>query len=289
MRRFFTLSILLCLASYTALAQDSSSTSQPPPPPPMRSLVAPQDDVPPFSRMSFGAGVSPLGIGFQVSTDLDSHLNVRGIGNVFSYSTTLTSSGIPFSAALNLDSGGAMLDYYPFHHGFRLSGGALFVNRNGATATASIPGGTSITINNQTYYSANTNPATGATPLAGAGSLTLNTTTPSAVLTTGWGNPVKRSGHWDFPVEIGVAFIGTPKVNLALSGWACTDQTQLFCANIASPTNPIAQQFQANLSTQIAKWNSNISGLDTYPIVSFGVAYSFRVRSYQVRKRRLAG
>jgi hypothetical protein len=229
--------------------------------------------------MSFGAGVSPLGIGFQVSTDLNAHLNVRGIGNVFSYSTSLTSSGVPFNAALNLDSGGAMLDYYPFHKGFRLSGGALFVNRNGATATANIPGGTSITFNNQTYYSANANPVTGATPLAGAGSLVLNTTTPSAVLTTGWGNHVKHDGHWDFPFEIGVAFIGTPKIDLALSGWACTDATQLNCANVADTSNPTAQQFQSNLSAQIAKWNSNISPLDTYPIVSFGVAYSFLTRS----------
>jgi len=274
MNRFLTAVLLVSLPSSALFAQQTGSPPTPP------SLVAPSDQLPPFSRMSIGAGISPLGIGFQVSTDLSAHLNLRGIGNVFSYSTSLTSNGIPFNASLTLGSGGAMLDYYPFHSGFRLSAGALFANRNGATATANIPGGTSFTINNQTYYSANANSTTGATPLAGVGTLTLNATTPSAVVTTGWGNHVKRSGHWDFPFEVGVAFVGTPKIDLALSGWACTDSTQLYCTNIASPTNPIALEFQNNLSAQIAKWNSNISGLETYPVVSFGVAYSFRVRPY---------
>ena len=235
---------------------------------------------PAFSRVSFGAGVSPLGIGLQVSTNLNAHLNIRAIGNVFKYNTTFTENGIPASADLNLASAGGLLDYYPWHAGFRLSGGVLFVNQNQLSATSSIAGGDSITLNGQTYYSANTNAVTGATPLNGSGSLYLHRTSPGAILTTGWGNHVKRSGHWSFPVELGVAFVGTPQVRVNLGGWACTDASQTYCTNIGDKTNPIAVDFQSNLNTQVSKWNSDLSALGSYPIASFGVAYSFQTRRH---------
>ncbi|MDR3771867.1 MAG: hypothetical protein P4L26_00890, partial [Terracidiphilus sp.] len=103
-------------------------------------------------------------------------------------------------------------------------------------------------------------------------------TKPAFTVTTGWGNMVKSTGHWSFPFEIGVAFIGAPSVNVNLSGWACTDQAQTQCSDISNPTNPIAQAVQSSLSTQVAKWTSDINPLKTYPIVSGGVAYSFRIR-----------
>jgi hypothetical protein len=171
-----------------------------------------------------------------------------------------------------------MVDYYPFHVGFRLSGGLLFVNHNAVNATASIPGGDSITLNGTDYYSASANPATGATPLYGHGSLALNKQSPGFMVTTGWGNHVKRSGHWTVPVEIGVAFVGTPKVTTAISGWACTDAAQTLCTNIADPANPIAQEFQSNMNAQVTKWNNDVEWLKSYPIVSVGLAYSFNIR-----------
>jgi hypothetical protein len=269
-------------ACCTVFAQGPDSSSQtvlPQSPQPAPAKIS-QYEVPPLSRMSFGAGLSTLGIALQASTDINAHLNVRGVGNAFTYSTSFNTSGIPISANLNMGTGGVMLDYYPFHVGFRLSGGALFVNQNKASATADIPAGNSFTLNHQTYYSANANAATGTSPLTGTGTLALNTTKPGGILTTGWGNHVKRSGHLAFPVEIGAAFVGAPKVNMALSGWACTDQAQTMCTDIASTSNPIAVQFQNDLNSQISKWNSNLNVLTAYPILSFGVSYSFQTRAY---------
>jgi hypothetical protein len=233
----------------------------------------------PFSRLSFGGGISDLGINMQVSTNVNQHLNLRAIGNVFRYSNSFTISGVPASANFNLGSAGGIVDYYPFHVGFRLSGGLLFVNRNEVNATADIPGGDTITLNDTDYYSANANPVTGATPLHGSGHLALNQTSPGFMVTTGWGNHVKRDGHWTVPVEIGVAFVGTPRVVTNISGWACTDATQTYCTNIADPANPIAQQFQANLNAQVSKWNNDIQWLKSYPIATVGIAYSFNIRS----------
>ncbi len=233
----------------------------------------------PFSRFGFGVGISPLGIGLQTATNINNHLNVRATGSFFNYNTSFTTSGITADAKLNLASAGAALDYYPFHAGFRLSPGVLFYNGNSLTATDTVAGGTSFTLNGDTFYSANANSATGATPAYGNASLGLNTTKPAFTMTTGWGNLVPRSGwHISFPFEIGAAFTGSPSLNATLAGWACHDQAQTQCVDLTS-NNPIALQVQNDLKAQIAKWTNDLSPLKIYPILSVGVGYSFNVRS----------
>ena len=233
----------------------------------------------PFSRVAFGAGFSPLGVQMALTTNLNQHFNLRSTGNLFSYSTSFTTSGIPANAKLNLKSAGTAVDIYPFHKGFRISPGLLFYNANQVTADASIPGGTSFTLNNQTYYSANANPTTGAKPVDGTGQMSLHTTNPAFTITTGWGNTLPRKGHWSFPFEVGVALTGAPSIKANLNGWACYDHAQTLCTDINSKTNPIALEIQSNLQTQVAKWTHDVEPLKTYPIASFGVAYSFGLGS----------
>jgi hypothetical protein len=232
----------------------------------------------PLSRIGLGVGISPLGIGLDLSTNLSRHFNLRGTGNFFNYSRTFTTDGISADAKLNFASAGASLDVYPFHGGFRISPGVLLMNQNQVTASTSVAAGTSFTLNDQTYYSANANAATGATPVVGSGTLGLNATKPALSITTGWGNTIQRKGHWSFPVELGVALIGDPTVKMNLSGWACYDKAQTMCTNIADPKNPIAIAIQSNLTAQVAKWKSDLEPLKTYPIASFGINYSFRIR-----------
>jgi hypothetical protein len=92
-------------------------------------------------------------------------------------------------------------------------------------------------------------------------------------MTTGWGNMISHRGHWSFPFEIGAAFVGAPVLNLALTGGqGCNAQGQN-CVNVA--TDPTVQ---ANLQAQIAKYKNDLSPFQYYPIISFGAAYSFRLR-----------
>jgi hypothetical protein len=242
------------------------------------SVINPMVRTEPFSRMAIGTGASPMGVRLQVATNLNDHLNLRTYGSMFDYTLNFTTSGIDSTAKLSLASAGAALDLYPFHAGFRISPGALFYNQNRFNASANVAGGTSFTLNNQTFYSANTNSATGATPVTGNALLNLHTSRPAFTITTGWGNMIPREGsHWSFPFEIGAAFIGDPALNVNLGGWVCADQAQTQCASLQS-TNPIAVSAQSNLQTQVAKWNNDLSPLKTYPIISGGIAYSFRIR-----------
>jgi hypothetical protein len=232
----------------------------------------------PLSQIAVSAGISPLGIQLQAATNLSGHLDVRGTGSFFNYSTNFNTSGIDATAKLNLSSVRASLDVYPFHSGFRISPGILLDNQNRVTAATDVPAGTSFTLNGQTYYSANANAATGATPVIGSGVLGLNTNKTAFTATAGWGNMARGNGHWSVPVEVGAAFIGAPTVKVNLAGWACYDQAQTECTDISNPTNPIAIAIQSNLTAQVAKWTSDMNPLKTYPIVSVGLAYSFHIR-----------
>jgi hypothetical protein len=233
--------------------------------------------VPPLSRIAIVGGFSPLGARVQVATNLNSFLDLRASGNYFDYSTNFTVDGISANARAALSSAGASLDVYPFHNGFRVSGGALFYNQNRLTATAAVPSGTSFKLNGDTFYSATANATTGATPISGNAYLSLHAIRPAFTVTAGWGNIIPRDGgHWSFPHEIGVAVIGAPTVDVNLGGFVCLDQTQAYCYNFA--TAPEAAPARADLQTQVAKWTKDLAPLKVYPIISFGIAYNFRIR-----------
>ncbi len=227
----------------------------------------------PFSRIAFGAGVSPLGINLMAATNLNRYLNVRATGNIFKYTINdLSTNGFTVDAKLNLASVGVSLDYYPFpKHGFRLSPGILFNNTNGADVNFTAQPGTSFSLDDFTYYSSQSN------PVHGIGNVGLHKQNPAFTITSGWGNIIPRAdGHWSFPFEVGVALIGDPVLNLALnSGQVCDAQGQN-CVDVA--TDP---DVQANLQAQIVKYRNDIEPLKTYPILSFGVGYSFHVRKVQ--------
>jgi hypothetical protein len=228
-----------------------------------------------FSHVALGFAISPLGAGVQAATNINDHLNVRASGNFLGLSTNFTTEGISATGKLNLASAGLSADFYPFRHGFRVSPGLLLYNGNHVSVNDNVSSGTSFTLNDQTFYSATGNSATGATPITGTARLNLNSTKPAFTLTTGWGNMIPHKG-WpiSFPFEVGVAFIGAPSLNAALNGWACADQAQTQCTNVAG-NNPIANQVQGDLHAQIGKWTSDLEPLKTYPIVSAGVAYCF--------------
>jgi opacity protein-like surface antigen len=226
--------------------------------------------VKPFSRIALSGGFSLMGINLQAATNLNRYLNARVTGNVFNYTASnISTNGFNVDAKLNFATAGASLDFYPFpSHGFRLSPGVLFHNTNAASATFTAQGGTSFTLDNYTYYASTTN------PVQGIGSFGLHAQNPAFTITTGWGNIIPRKGgHLSFPFELGVALIGSPTVNVALnSGQVCNAQGQ-YCVDVATD-----QDVQTNLQAQVAKYKNDLDPLKTYPIISFGMAYSFRVR-----------
>jgi hypothetical protein len=227
-------------------------------------------EVTPFSRLAFGGGISPLGINMQAAINVNRHMNVRGVGNVFNYTVNdISTNGLNINGKLNFATAGASVDFYPWaNHGFRLSPGAIFYNQNAVSADITVAGGTSFSLNDYTYYASSTN------PIKGNAGLGLNTRKQAFSMTTGWGNMIpRRGGHWSFPFEIGAAFTGSPTLHMALtSGQAC-DAQGFNCVNVA--TDP---DVQANLQAQITKYRNDINPFQYYPIISFGASYNFKLR-----------
>ena len=224
----------------------------------------------PFSRIAVGGGMSLMGLNMQVAVNANRFMNLRATGNYLNYSiNNIDENGFNIAGKLNFATAGASVDIYPFpNHGFRLSPGALFYNQNNVTANMNVTGGTKLTLNDVTYY------ASASSPITGIGSAGLNTTNPAFMMTTGWGNVFShRGGHWSAPFEIGAAMTGAPTVNMALTGGQACDQNGQNCVDAA--TDPT---MQANLQAQLTKVRKDVSPYSFYPIVNFGVAYSFNIR-----------
>ncbi len=234
----------------------------------------------PFSRLALEGGLGIGGINMQAAVEANRYLNIRGIGNYFSYSVNnfkvggSGSSGANVSGKLNLAEAGIALDYYPWpNHGFRLSPGVTLYNGNAASASGVMAAGSSITLASTKYYSEAAN------PMNINASVGLNTHKQTFTVTTGWGNMISRKGgHWAFPFELGAIFTGSPTVGLDLTGYGCTVQSDAAingesCVNMA--TNAPAQ---TNLSSQVAKYKNDLNSLKVYPILSSGVSYNFNIR-----------
>jgi hypothetical protein len=281
--------ITLLAAPACLLAQTTSSSSDPsqsyaasasqtiaPPVAKAPGFAAPA----PFSRLALEGGIGLGGINMQAAVEANRYLNIRGIGNYFTYSVNNVkiggsgSSGSDVSGKLNFAEGGVALDYYPWpNHGFRLSPGVTFYNENGASATGVMATGDSITLGSTKYYSEASN------NMNLNASLGLNAHKQAFTITTGWGNMIsRRGGHLSFPFEIGAIFTGAPTIGLNITGNGCTNQEDAqngggeSCVNMATNTSA-----QTNIQSQVSKYQNDLNPLKVWPIISIGVAYNFSI------------
>ena len=216
----------------------------------------------------FGLGVKVglLGAGAEVAARLNPHSNVRAGFNVLGYSRSFDKDGINYDGHLSFRTIEAHYDYYPWARSFHISGGLLDYIGNPITANALLPGapngGSSFTLGGQQYYT-QTNSA------FASGRVNFNQVSPT--VTFGWGNLVRENHHFTFPVELGIAFQGSPKSTLGVGGTVCTSPTDpSTCVNAA--TDPIVQ---SNVVSEQAKLNRSMKPFRFYPIISFGFGYKF--------------
>jgi hypothetical protein len=255
---------LSCIALQSGFAADAASIT------PETTAAAPQHKVKshistrPFSHLAIGANFGTQGAGLEMATTLSRKLNLRADASFFDYALSTTQNGINYNGTLNMRDARASVDFFPFGGGFRISGGMAAYNKLNLGANATVMQGQTITLNDTDYYSDPSDPMTG------TGSFAYHRKfAPTA--TIGWGNAIPRSGrHLSFPVEIGVAFTGTPTVDLGFAGSACSDTTYTSCGKVAS-----YDDFATNLAAQQKKLVNDVAPFRFYPIINFGVSYRF--------------
>lgn len=235
---------------------------------------------PPFTWMSVGGSVSTMGIRLQTGFMLTRTLTLRSTGGMYHYPLpNRKANGLLLNGTLNFANAGVTLDYYPLRQrGFRISPGLLFYNRDTLNAVVTPNGDSPFTFNGNTYYSSPTS------PVVGNASVNLHTSNPAFTISAGSRNIIPHGEHgisrWSFPFEAGVAFIGQPTLGMAFTGGqACTNAlgTQ-GCVDVA--TDP---DFNANLTEDVSTDKSQLAPARFFPIVSFGVTYTLRIRSSAVQ------
>ena len=214
-------------------------------------------------RVGAGVKVSALGGGAEVAVRVTHRTNVRAGFNVITYSRAFHKDGITYNGQLNFKTFEAHYDIFPWAKSFHISGGVLAYAADPITATALVPGNQSFTLGGVNFIS---DPAD---PVTGNGKIVFNRAAPT--ITFGFGNlvPRKKSKHFSVPVELGVAFQGSPKATLSLAGSVC-DPSGINCRPVASdPT------VQSQILSEQNKLNNSMSFFKVYPIMSVGFGYKF--------------
>lgn len=200
-------------------------------------------------RLAVGAKASTLGLGVEAGLGLTRNLAVRGTFTTYSLDRDEDIEGIEYSLAGRVQGAGVLVDLHPFGGALRLTGGMLR-NGNRATLDAVLPAGGTVTIDGQTYSTADVQSITGRiapkewAPYAGIG----------------FNSALVGGGRISLAFDVGLAFQGRPEASL-------TGQTTL--------TGPARDQFDAALAGEAAEIQAEIddlpSGGKIWPVVSVGL------------------
>jgi hypothetical protein len=246
---------ILCLVTAPVLrAQTANFVSRAP---------AGTADKTPFSAYGVAWHVGINGAGFDFASGLSSHLSFRTGADFFAYSRQFSTSGVPVNANVHLQSGHVDLDWYPRGGRFHLGPRMVFLNNNSFAAQATVPVGTTLTLDGLDFAGSQ------ADPLQGSGKVSFAPVAPG--MTIGFGNLVsKGKGHWTLPVEAGFYYTGQPRLEVNFTGQACSPDDPTACQDVSQD-----QDFQTSLAKFIARQNHNLSYARFFPILSLGVGYAF--------------
>jgi hypothetical protein len=223
----------------------------------------------PLSGIGVEAKVGLGGIGFDVATPLvQSWLNLRGGASFITYSpSTITTNSLNVNGTIKFQNADVMVDFFPFHGRFRLSGGITTYNNMGVTANLTIPTGQGFSVGGTTYFSEPYDPvANPAGPITGNGVFTFGDNKIAPRVTIGTGNLLPKKGRFTFQSEVGFQYLSAPTVVYSLTGTGCLNDN----AGVYSNCGPIPQ---SNVTAQEAEIQNNLSPLRFFPIFSIGLGY----------------
>jgi hypothetical protein len=197
------------------------------------------------------ASVGTTGIGAHISVPVADKISTRFGVNAFNYSYDGSTSNVNYDFKLKMRTVDALLDYYPFDSGFRLSGGAIY-NGNEITATGKPQAGATYTLNGRTYTASDVGQLNG----------TVDFRRIAPYLGLGWGTPTTSAKTgFAFTADLGVMFQGRPETTLTNTG---CQATTAFC-----------QQLAADVAAEDVRLREEAKDFKFYPVVRVGVSYRF--------------
>jgi hypothetical protein len=222
--------------------------------------AAPAGEAGPFHSWRLDVMANSLGAGFEVSTPVARRFDVRGGANITSFGYEFDVDGLHYDSRIQLRSGNLRLDWFPRHRNFHISPGILYAN-NYVDAPSHVPAGAQFTLGDDNFVNSVDDPVHGHASLVFPRRV-------SPMVTAGFRNILPgQHRHIAVPLEFGVAFTGSPKIDVTLAGRACQQDG---CFNFEE--NEEAQQ---SLRDEVRDINNTLSSIPVYPIVSIGFGYRF--------------
>lgn len=235
---------------------------------------------------------STLGFGVEATKDLSPKVDIRISFDQFRGFAGSREADVDYRLEEKLRSASLLLDWHPFGGSFRTSIGVL-INRHTLHLDA-VPN-QSFDLNNEDITTLSMFSQIDMTD-AGLDSIDLsvirlsenilgtldlndNTVTASDLLTAkgqvefgglatyvgiGWGNATRTNGRLRYSFDLGMIFLGSPKVDLSVQGM------------IPDAIRPYAgAELQAILAAEQKELEEELEDLEIFPVVSFGLSYRF--------------
>jgi len=197
-----------------------------------------------------GLTAGTLGAGINVATPINDSFQLRLNVNGAKYSHTQKEEDVDYDADLKFANVGLLVDYFPFESvGFHLTGGAYY-NGNKIDASGKPNASGNIEINDIEYD---------VTELGKLDAkLDFDKFAPYAGI--GWGND-SRSEGFGFSLDLGV-LVGQTHVGLTPTYGSAA-------------TAAVRQSIDADIVAEQKKLDDDLDKLKVYPVIMFGVTYTF--------------
>jgi hypothetical protein len=195
-----------------------------------------------FNELAIAAKAGTLGIGGDLTTNLIPQVNLRGGVQWMAFGLSAEFGDIDYNLEVDFLNPMVMVDWYPFNGSFRISGGALF---NGSELHLKATSHQSIEIGDQTFTPAEYG--------ALKGDIDFQPVAP--YIGIGLGNALDPDKRWGIVSDIGIAFTGSPNIDLRATG--------------ADPA------LQAELAKEERDIQDDLDAFKFFPVASIGLFFRF--------------
>ncbi len=197
-----------------------------------------------WGGLAISGKTGTLGLGGELTTGVSQNVNARVGLNTLDFDFDGDIEDNEYDIGLDFSSYSALVDWYVFDGSFRVSGGVVSLDHE-LDLDAELD--ENLDIGDNEYTPAEVGILSG----------TAEIDDLAPYVGIGWGDTLGRKKRWGFYTDLGVAFAGSPDVDLSATG--------------ATPGSTLA----ADLAKEEDEIQDELDAFKFYPVLSIGLFYRF--------------